>query len=79
MATIGFVATLFKAPPHEAIVIPITLLLVVVCGTLSGGLLPLLFQRLGLDPAMMRPFLAVIIDIVGIIIYMQVAFAILSA
>jgi magnesium transporter len=39
-----------------------------------GSLLPLLFQRLGWDPALMStPFVAGIIDIVGIIIYMNVA------
>ncbi|MEM8866030.1 MAG: magnesium transporter [Planctomycetota bacterium] len=63
-------------PPtgFEMLVVPITLLLVVVCGTLCGGLLPLLFRRLGLDPALMsNPFVAGIIDIAGIVIYMTVA------
>ena len=51
-----------------------TLILVVLCGTLSGAMLPLLFQRLGLDPAMMsNPFVAAIVDILGIVIYMSVA------
>ncbi len=59
-------------------VVPVTVLLVVVCGTLSGSILPLLFKRLGLDPAMMsNPFVAGIIDILGIIIYMTVAAALL--
>ena len=41
---------------------------------LTGALLPLLFKRLGLDPAMMsNPFVAVIVDILGIVIYMNVA------
>ena len=57
-----------------ALVVPITLLLVVVAGTLTGSILPLVFERLGLDPAMMsNPFVAGIIDIVGIVIYMNVA------
>ena len=56
----------------------ITLLLVMVCGTTCGSLLPLLFQRLGLDPAMMsNPFVAGIVDILGIIIYMNVARALI--
>ncbi len=58
----------------EALVVPITLLLVVVAGTLTGSVLPLVFQRLRLDPALMsNPFVAGIIDIVGILIYMYVA------
>lgn len=62
----------------DATVIPITLLLVVIAGTLLGALLPLLFQRVGLDPALMSsPFVAGIIDILGIVIYMKVAFAML--
>lgn len=61
-----------------AAVIPITLLLIVIAGTLLGAILPLLFQRVGLDPALMSsPFVAGIIDILGIVIYMNVAFAIL--
>ncbi len=69
-------ATLNEGKPslRHAIVIPTTLVLVVVCGTLTGSMLPLLFRRLGLDPAIMStPFVACICDIVGIVIYMQVA------
>ena len=62
-----------------ALVVPVTLLLVVVAGTLTGSILPLVFERLGLDPAMMsNPFVAGIIDIVGIVIYMNVAMWFLS-
>lgn len=63
----------------EVAVVPITLLLVVVCGTLCGGALPLLFQKMGLDPALMSsPFVAGIIDIAGIVIYMNVAMAMIG-
>lgn len=61
-----------------ALVIPATLILVTIFGTLSGSLLPLLFRRLGWDPALMsNPFVAGLVDVVGIIIYMLVARAIL--
>ena len=75
LAAIGFLVALWLTPNFiTALVIPITLLLVVVCGTLSGSLLPLLFSRLGWDPALMsNPFVAGIIDILGILIYMNVA------
>lgn len=63
----------------QVLVVPITLLLVVVCGTLVGGALPMIFRRLGLDPALMsNPFVAGIIDIAGILIYMTVAVAMIS-
>ncbi|MBN2021984.1 MAG: magnesium transporter [Pirellulales bacterium] len=61
---------------YAAATIPITLMLVVVCGTLTGSLLPLLFHRLGLDPALMsNAFVAGLIDVVGINIYMWIIVA----
>ncbi len=71
----GYVAACFLAPsPVAALVIPITLMLVVLCGTILGALLPLIFQSMNLDPALMStPFVAGIIDIVGILLYMNVA------
>jgi magnesium transporter len=64
---------------RAALVLPVTLLLVVVCGNLFGSTLPLVFQRLGWDPALMsNPFVAGLIDIFGIIIYINVAILLLS-
>jgi magnesium transporter len=64
--------------PVEKLVLPVTILLVVTCGTLAGGALPLIFRRMGLDPALMsNPFVAGLIDILGIIIYMTVCVLIL--
>jgi magnesium transporter len=55
------------------------LVLVVTCGAVTGSLLPLLFKRMGLDPALMsNPFVAGISDILAIIIYMTVAVTLLS-
>lgn len=66
-------------PYLAAAVIPLTLLLIVLCSTLVGSLLPLLFRRLGLDPAYMsNPFVSVLIDVLGIVVYMQVALTVLS-
>ncbi|MEB3327208.1 MAG: magnesium transporter [Synechococcus sp.] len=40
----------------------------------AGAALPLLFNRLGLDPALMSaPFIATITDVVGVFIYLQLA------
>ena len=80
MAMIGFVCALLLAAPsaYEALVIPITVLCVVICGTCTGSMLPLIFQRLGLDPAMMsNPFVAGLSDILGICIYVNVALLLL--
>ena len=75
LGTIGYVCALFAAPSATAaVVLPLTILLVVVCGVFAGSLLPMLFRRLGLDPAMMsNAFVAGLVDVLGIIIYMQVA------
>jgi len=57
-----------------ALVLSITLVLVVLCGALFGSLLPLMFKRMGLDPAFMStPFVSGAIDILGILLYLSVA------
>lgn len=59
---------------RRLLVIPVTLLVVVVCGTVTGSILPLVFKRIGWDPALMsNPFVAVIMDMLGTLIYMNVA------
>ncbi len=80
LGLIGFVASYFLLNEFVgSLVVPITILLVVICGTLLGAIFPLLFQRVGLDPAIMStPFMAGIIDVVGILIYMAVAIALLG-
>jgi magnesium transporter len=66
--------------PYWPVVLPLTLVLVVTCGAVSGAVLPLIFKRLGLDPALMsNPFVAAISDILAIVIYMSVALTLLSA
>ena len=77
LAAIGFVAALvIHGDAYQALTVPVTIMLVVMCGTMLGAILPLLFQRLGWDPAIMStPFIAGIIDLVGIVIYMSVAIA----
>ncbi len=81
LATIGYAAGYFLAPsPADALVIPITLMLVVICGAMLGALLPLMFQKMRLDPALMStPFVAGIVDIVGIVLYMNVAIYLLES
>lgn len=51
---------------------------VVLLGTLAGSMLPLLLQRMGLDPASASaPLVATLVDVAGIVIYMSVASAFL--
>lgn len=61
------------------IVVGITLLCVVLWGTIAGSMLPLLLKRLGADPAVSSaPFVATLVDVTGLVIYFSVAFGILS-
>ena len=82
LALFGLIVVLFFPDVDgwaATFVLPITLLLVVITGTLTGSLLPLVFQKLGFDPALMsNPFVAGIIDIVGIVIYLNVAMALVD-
>lgn len=75
LALLSCAPAVYLAPDlRSATVVPITILLVVICGTLSGSILPLVFQRLGWDPALMsNPFVAGINDILGIVVYVQIA------
>ncbi len=81
LSAMGIVVSFLFAPVGiERWVIPVTLILVVVSGTLTGATLPLVFARLGWDPAIMsNPFVAGIVDILGIVIYMTVAYLILGS
>lgn len=57
----------------------VSLIGVVLLGTLAGSMLPLLLQRWGFDPATSSaPFVATIVDVAGIIIYFSVATVFLS-
>jgi magnesium transporter len=85
LALMGFLVCFLFVPddaglgPYATLVVPLTLLLVVLCGTLTGSVLPLLFESLGWDPAMMsNPFVAGIVDILGILIYVTVAVRLLN-
>ncbi|MBR6480838.1 MAG: magnesium transporter, partial [Thermoguttaceae bacterium] len=56
------------------LVVPATVLLVVFSSNMTGALLPLLFKKIGWDPALMsNPFVAGISDTLGTLIYMALA------
>ncbi len=67
--------------PHYfllAATIGLSLLGIVMWGTLSGSLLPLILRRVGFDPATAStPFVATLVDVTGLVIYFTVASAIL--
>ncbi len=80
LALIGLIAavTWFDLDWSHAIVVGVTVLLVVVMGTVSGAMLPLMFKKLGMDPALMsNPLIAALVDVLGVVIYFSVARAVL--
>lgn len=81
LGLIGYAIVLLvegEAGYRDALVLPISVLLVVWSGTLIGASLPMLFARMGLDPAFMsNPCVTGIIDILGIVIYCTVAMTLL--
>jgi magnesium transporter len=61
-----------------AITVSVSLVGVVLWGTLSGSLLPFLLRRLGFDPAASSaPFVATMVDVTGLVIYFSVAMVVL--
>jgi magnesium transporter len=58
--------------------VAVSLVGVVLWGTLAGSLLPFLMRRLGFDPATSSaPFVATLVDVTGLVIYFSVALVIL--
>jgi magnesium transporter len=57
-----------------ALTVAISLLGVVMWGTLVGSMLPFILRRFGLDPATASaPFVATLVDVTGLIIYFTAA------
>jgi magnesium transporter len=64
--------------PLVALTVGVSLVGVVLWGTLSGSTLPLILKRLGADPATSSaPFVATLVDVTGLIIYFSVAMLVL--
>jgi magnesium transporter len=72
----------FDYGPHYMLLgltVFVSLIGVVLFGTLAGSMLPFLLRRLGLDPASASaPFVATLVDVTGLVIYFTVASVILS-
>ena len=64
--------------PLVALTVGITLVGVVLWGTLSGSMLPFLLRRVGADPATSSaPFVATLVDVTGLMIYFSIALLIM--
>ena len=67
--------------PHWGLIgltVGLSLIGIVLWGSLAGSMLPLILRRLGFDPATSSaPFVATLVDVTGLIIYFSVAYALL--
>lgn len=67
--------------PHWVLIgltVGLSLIGIVLWGSLAGSMLPLILRRLGFDPATSSaPFVATLVDVTGLIIYFSVAYALL--
>uniref|UniRef100_F4C7H6 Magnesium transporter MgtE n=2 Tax=Sphingobacteriaceae TaxID=84566 RepID=F4C7H6_SPHS2 len=62
-----------------ALSVSISLVFIVLWGSLSGSLIPFVLRRIGMDPATASaPFVATLVDVTGLIIYFSVAALFLS-
>ena len=82
LGLIGFVRGWFAgetvAPLAIATAVGASILAIVTLSTMIGSLLPLLIRRAGLDPAVSStPFIASVVDVLGLIVYFAVAQVIL--
>ena len=63
-----------------ALAVGSSLVVISTMATFFGGLLPLIFVRLGIDPAVVSaPFISTMVDVLGVFTYFQIARWILAA
>ena len=71
------------AVPHQtqlALVVALTLVAVVTIGTVVGSVMPILLKRMRFDPAVSStPFIASLVDVLGIVAYFSIAKLLLGA
>ena len=68
--------------PHWLLVgatVGLTLIAIVLWGTMVGSMLPLILRRLGFDPATSSaPFVATLVDVTGLVIYFSIGLVVLK-
>ncbi|HKI85878.1 MAG TPA: magnesium transporter [Thermoanaerobaculia bacterium] len=71
---VAIAAILLDQNPYLALVVGVALFLAIVLASLTGALVPILFSRLGIDPAVAAgPLVTTSNDILGILIYFGLA------
>ncbi|MEQ9368160.1 MAG: magnesium transporter [Coleofasciculus chthonoplastes F3-SA18-01] len=75
---LGSVATLWAYLLRDdifvAVAVGISLVAIAILASVAGSALPFLFRSLGLDPALMSaPFITTVVDVLGVLIYFNIA------
>jgi magnesium transporter len=80
LATLGVVKVVLSGEGSDmAILVAITIVSIVVLGCVIGGMMPLILHRVGVDPASSStPFIATLVDVLGIVVYLGLARWLLS-
>jgi magnesium transporter len=75
LAVFGVARVLFAGDGAEiAVVIALTIMGIVLMGCVVGGMMPIILHRFGIDPATSStPFIATLVDVLGIVIYLGLA------
>jgi magnesium transporter len=75
VSAIGF----FRGGPEIALVVALSMIMIVMVGSIIGVSLPFLFSRFNMDPAAASaPLVTVMADAVGVMIYFSIATALLN-
>ena len=70
----------FRSGPEVALVVAISMVMIVIMGSVVGMSLPFVLARFKLDPATASaPLVTSISDVAGIVIYLSIATALLGA
>jgi magnesium transporter len=82
LGIIGFVRVLMYRDQHSPFAATVAITLVGICmtGSTVGAMLPLVLKKAGLDPATSStPFIASLVDVLGIIIFVHIAKVIMAS
>ncbi|HVH46252.1 MAG TPA: magnesium transporter [Labilithrix sp.] len=82
LGAFGFARVLMYRDQHMdfALTVAVTLVGIVVTGCVVGAMLPIILKRVGLDPATSStPFIASLVDVLGIIIFVHVAKVVMAS
>jgi len=74
LSTLGFFPAWGLQGWDAAIIVSATVAIMVMWGSMIGAMLPIVFKKIGMDPALIsNPLVAAIVDFTGILVYYEFA------